>query len=95
MTTAVSKKSEELGISRKNFSDVAAVSVRLDSESMTVAAYGDSRTPSIILTQEEFARDASMSQEMRFKTIYFKGFEGYKIWSCDIDGDEMNVCLVR
>lgn len=94
MTTAVSKKSE-FDISRNNFSDVAAVSVRLDSESMTVAAYGDSRTPSVILTQEEFARDASMSQEMRFETIHFEGFEGYKIWSCDIDEDEMKVCLVR
>jgi hypothetical protein len=82
-------------ISRKNFSDVAAVSVRLESETMAVAAYGDSRIPSIILTQDEFARDSSLSQKMRFKTIFFEEFEGYKIWSCDIDGDEMNVCLVK
>lgn len=94
MTTTVSKK-REFSISRKNFSEVVAVSVKIDSESMTVAAYGDARIPSVILIQEKFDRNTSASQEMRFETVHFEEFEGYKIWSCDIDEDEIKVCLVR
>lgn len=85
----------EFLVSRKNFMDVAAVSVRLNSENMAIAAYKESRFPSIILTEEEFSRENTDRQEIKFETIEFKDFEGYKIWSCEIDGKEMKVCLVN
>lgn len=86
---------EKLKISRKNFTDVVAISVKLENEDMTVAAYGDSLVPSVILTSNSFQSEPSSNQRVDFKSIKFRDFEGYRVWCCDIEGDELKVCMVR
>lgn len=93
MTTTISK--DETKVCRKSFSDVVAVSVNLECENMAVAAYDDSRIPSVLVTYDTFPADTSTNQKMKFKKISFEGFEGYRVWSCEIEGEELKACLVR
>lgn len=93
MTTTISK--EEVKVCRKVFADVAAVAVNLGCENMAVAAYDDSRMPSVLVTYDTFPADTSTNQNMKFRRISFEGFEGYRVWSCEIEGEELKACLVR
>ena len=93
MTITAAK--EKFKTSRESFSDVAVVSVKLGREDLTVAAYEDSRIPSILVTRDTFSDDTSENQRMVFTRVSFEEFEGYKVWCCEIDGEELKACLVR
>lgn len=95
MTTTLSSSREKICVSVESFAEVVAVSVKLDNECMAIAAYGESRTPSVVLTRETFDKDPSSNQKIEFVSIPFKQFEGYKVWCCEIEGDELKACLVR
>lgn len=86
---------KDLSISRSSFEDVVTVSVDLGCEDMAIAAYNDSGTPSVLITRDKFQNDTSTNQKIEFRTIYFKDFRGYRVWCCEINGDELRACLVR
>ena len=91
----MSTSTEDFRICAGSFSEISAVSVELEGDNVAVAAYEDSRIPSIIITERNLSRSAEERQEMNFKRICFKGFEGYRVWCCEVEGNEMKVCLVR
>lgn len=95
MTTAEIKEKGRSGFESPRFKEVRPLCVKLDSDDMVVVAYENFKFPSVIITNETFARDVNSRQEVNFKTVSFESYEGYRIWSCEIVDDEMRVCLVR
>jgi hypothetical protein len=95
MTKTISKN-KDAQISREKFADVVTVCVNLGSDDMTVVAYEHARTPAILVTRDAFDKDLSSNQKIDFRTVSLNGFEGYRIWCCEIiEGTELRVCLVR
>ena len=94
MTTTLSTE-RDFKVSKEPFVDVVTVSVNLEREDMAIAAYNDSGIPSVLITRDTFRNDTSTNQKIEFRSISFKDFHGYRIWCCEIDGNELRACLVR
>jgi hypothetical protein len=74
-----------ISIHRKH-KDIVALEVEVENDSLLIAAYGDGIVPSIILSNQETGE---------FLKIPFPDFEKFKIWSADLNGDSLKVCLTR
>lgn len=68
------------------YEDIAALEVENIDEDFVIAAYGDGIIPSCILQNQE---------TKKFSKIQFSEFEGYRIWSADLSGDSLKICLVK
>lgn len=66
--------------------DIVALEVEVENDNLLIAAYGDGLVPSIILNNQETGG---------FSKINFSEFENFKIWSADLNGDSLRICLVR
>ena len=65
--------------------DVAALEVLLNEDEMVIAAYGDSKCPSVLVGKGSEP----------FTKITFLDFEGMKVWSAEISGRTLRVCLAK
>lgn len=73
---------------RKQSENLVAIEVRLKDDDIMIAAYGDSLFPSVILTETD-------AQQRNFSKLTFVEFERFKVWSADLSGDILRVCLIR
>lgn len=71
---------------RSRSENIAAIEIDNIDENFMIAAYGDRNIPSLILQNQE---------TKEFSHIRFKDFEKFKIWSADLNGDSLKVCLVK
>lgn len=65
---------------------LVALEILIDNEECMVAAYGENKIPSIIVEGRESGK---------FTTFSFIEFERFEIWSADLSGDVLRVCLVK
>jgi hypothetical protein len=75
--------------------DIVALEVEMGGETFTVAAYGDGAVPSIMLTHDKFFAPTDQNQKRDFTKISFIDLKGYKIWSCDREGETLKICMMR
>lgn len=66
--------------------NIAAIEIECEDENLVIAAYGDASIPSLILKNQE---------TKEFLTITFDEFEGFSIWSADLNFDSLKLCLVK
>jgi hypothetical protein len=96
LKTLAAKEGLSFSRSDRKWSDIATISIIFDNEDVAIVAYSkEDDTPFVMVTKETFANSTNENQSMIFKKIGFREFEGYEIWSCEIVGEEMRVCLVK
>lgn len=71
---------------RSRSENIAAIEIENIEDNFIIAAYGDRNIPSLILQNQE---------TKEFSHIKFKDFERFTIWSADLNGDSLKVCLVK
>lgn len=64
--------------------DLVAIEILLDNDECVIAAYGDKKIPSIIL-----------SENNKFSSLNFIEFKNFKVWSADLSGDILRICLTK
>jgi hypothetical protein len=75
--------------------DIVALELELGGDMFSVAAFGDGSTPSIILTHDKFSAPMDQHQRRDFTKVSLPDLKGYKVWSCDRDGEILKICLMR
>lgn len=68
------------------YRNIVAIEVESVDEDLSIAAYGDGNFPSLILQNVE---------TKEFSTVTFQEFEGFSIWSADLNADSLKICLVK
>jgi hypothetical protein len=75
--------------------DIVTLELELNSDSVSVAAFGDASMPSVMLTNDKFSAPIAQNQKNDFTKVVFEGLKGYKIWSCEHSGEILKICLMK
>lgn len=90
------RKPLSYNVLRQDFGSTVALKVLFeDEQEVAVAAYQDGIFPSVIVTLDSFLEDTKENQRMDMYKVSFEQFRGYKIWCCEMVGNEMRVCLSK
>lgn len=74
---------------------VVAMELIIRNDDLAIAAFGDGIAPSLIMTENSFKFPTNTSQRKAFLKISFPELMGFKIWSCDMSGDTLKICLLK
>jgi hypothetical protein len=75
--------------------DIVTIELELSSDSVTVAAFGDGNTPSVMLTHDKFSAPIDHNQKNELTRVGFEELKGYKVWSCEHIGEILKICLTK
>jgi len=89
-TTEISKNGSVHAIKAtvyRESENLVALEILIDNEECMIIAYGDKKIPSVIL--------ADTLESGKFTHFSFVEFEKFEVWSADLSGDTLRVCLVK